>query len=76
MTVLRGLLQFLAYILAFWFIYRVIVRALRYITRDAQKNDEPGTQPPREGKTDVQINYLDVKDARFKDLPDDSSKPS
>lgn len=76
MTVLRGLLQFLAYMLAFWFIYRVIVGAIRYFTRDAQKKDGPGPQPPREAKNDDQTNYLDVKDARFKDLPDDSSKPS
>ena len=72
---LLGLLRFLAYTLAFWFVYRVIVGALRYITRDAQKNGGAGPQPPREGKND-QTNYLDVKDARFKDLPDDSSKPS
>jgi hypothetical protein len=76
MTVLRGLLQFLAYTLAFWFIYRVIVGALRYITRNAQKRDGPGPQPPRDATDDDHPNYLDVKDARFKDLPDDSSKPS
>ena len=73
---LLGLLRFLAYTLAFWFVYRVIVGALRYITRDAQKNDGAGPQPPRQAKNDDQTNYLDVKDARFKDLPDDSSKPS
>ena len=73
---LLGLLRFLAYTLAFWFVYRVIVGALRYITRDAQRNDEAGPQPPRQARNDDQTNYLDVKDARFKDLPDDSSKPS
>ena len=72
---LLSLLRFLAYTLAFWFVYRVIVGALRYITRDAQKNDGAGPQPPRQAKND-QTKYLDVKDARFKDLPDDSSKPS
>ena len=72
---LLGLLRFLAYTLAFWFVYRVVVGALRYITRDGQKNDGAGPQPPRQAKND-QTNYLDVKDARFKDLPDDSSKPS
>ncbi|TSA21900.1 hypothetical protein D4R75_05680 [bacterium] len=73
---LLGLLRFLAYTLAFWFVYRVVVGALRYITRDAQKNDGAGPQPPRQTRNDDQTNYLDVKDARFKDLPDDSSKPS
>ena len=76
MTVLVSLLRFLAYTLAIWFIYRVIVGALRFISRDAQKNDGPGTQPPRQAKHDDHTTYLDVKDARFKDLPDDSSKPS
>lgn len=73
---LLGLLRFLAYTFAFWFVYRVVVGALRYITRDAQKNDGAGPQPPRQARNDDQTNYLDVKDARFKDLPDDSSKPS
>jgi hypothetical protein len=76
MTVLTGLLRFLAYTLAFWFIYRVILGALRYITQGGQKIDGPGPQPPGNPRDDDQTNYLDVRDARFKDLPDDSSNPS
>ena len=76
MTVLVSLLRLLAYTLAIWFIYRVIIGAIRFISRDAQKNDGAGPQPPRQARNDDQTNYLDVKDARFKDLPDDSSKPS
>lgn len=72
---LRGLLRFLAYGLAFWFIYRVVIGALRHLAQDAQrKPSEP--PPPKESKTEQQPDYRDVKDARFKDLPNDSSKPS
>ena len=72
---LRGLLRFLAYALAFWFIYRVVVGALRHLVQDNRKkpSDPP---PPGEAKSEQQADYRDVKDARFKDLPNDSSKPS
>jgi hypothetical protein len=73
--VLRGLLRFLAYALAFWFIYRVVIGALRHLTGDTQK--KPTEPPPqREAKSERPPDYPDVKDASFKDLPNDSSKPS
>jgi hypothetical protein len=73
--VLRGLLRFLAYALAFWFIYRVVIGALRHVAQDARK--KPSEPPPeRDTKTEQQPDYRDVKDARFKDLPNDSPKPS
>ena len=61
----RGLLRFLAYALAIWFIYRVVIGALRHVVQDARK--KPPEPPP---------DYHDVKDARFKDLPNDSSGDS
>ena len=72
---LRGLLRFLAYGLAFWFIYRVVIGALRHLRQEnRQKPSEP--PPERESKAEQQADYHDVKDARFKDLPNDSTKPS
>ncbi len=73
---LRGLLRFIAYSLAFWFIYRVVVGALRYITHDSSRKEEPPPAPPREPKEQSQPGYRDVKDARFTDLPSDDSKPT
>jgi hypothetical protein len=73
--VLRGLLRFLAYSLAFWFIYRVVVSAFRHVTPDGRKKP-PEPQPPHDPKEEQQPDYRDVKDARFKDLPGDSSKSS
>jgi hypothetical protein len=73
--VLRGLLRFLAYGLAFWFIYRVVIGALRHLAQESRK--KPSEPPPQsESKTEQQADYRDVKDASFKDLPDDSSKTS
>jgi hypothetical protein len=74
--VLRGLLRFLAYSLAFWFVYRIVVGALRYIAPDSPKKEDPMPRPPSEPKNDNQPGYRDVKDARFTDLPNDGSKPS
>ena len=73
---LRGFLRFVAYALAFWFVYRVIVGAFRHISRDAGKRDGGDRPPARETKNEDPPSYHDVKDARFKDLPNDSSKPA
>jgi hypothetical protein len=73
--VIRGLLRFLAYSLAFWFIYRVVVGALRNLTKDARKRP-PDSTNQSETKTEPPPDYHDVKDARFKDLPKDSSEHS
>ncbi len=72
---LRGLLRFLAYALAFWLIYRVVVGALRHLAQDVRK-EASQPRPPSETKAEQQTDYHDVKEARFKDLPDDSSKQS
>ena len=71
----RGLLRFLAYALAIWFIYRVVIGALRHLAQETRKKP-PEPPPQKETKTEQQADYPDVKDARFKDLPEDSSKPS
>jgi hypothetical protein len=73
--VLRGLLRFLAYALAFWFVYRVVIGALRHLAQETRKKP-PEPPPQQETKTGHQADYRDVKDASFKDLPNDSSKPS
>lgn len=70
------LLRYLAFALMFWFIYRVIVSAFRYLAGDSQREEPPKPQePPDQKKNDPSI-YRDVKDAQFKDLPDDTQKPS
>jgi hypothetical protein len=68
-------LRFLAYGLAFWFIYRVVIGALRHLTRETKQ--KPSEPPPaeREPNAEQQADYHDVKDAHFKDLPNDSAKP-
>lgn len=74
---IRGLLRFLAYTLAFWFVYRVVVGALRHIVPGDRRKSagEPPAQPDQ--KSAQQKDYRDVKDAHFKDLPPgDSSNPS
>ena len=65
---LRGLLRFVAYALAFWFVYRVVVGALRHVAQDFRKN-QAAPPPAREPQSEKQPDYSDVKDARFKDLP-------
>ena len=72
---LRGLLRVLAYGLAFWFIYRVVIGALRYLAQDSKRKPSE-SPPPQEPNPGQQTDYHDVKDARFKDLPNDSSKSS
>ncbi|MGA3245386.1 MAG: hypothetical protein ABSE41_12275 [Bacteroidota bacterium] len=69
----RGLLRFLAYALVFWFIYRVVIGALRHVIQDARKKP-PEPPPQSQAKTEQPPDYRDVKDAHFKDLPNDSSE--
>ena len=69
-------LRFLALTLMFIFIYRVIVGAFRYISGDNKKPPRPEARPGEEPKKSEQSTYRDVKDAEFKDLPPDSTKPS
>jgi hypothetical protein len=74
--VLRGFLRIIAYSLLFWFIYRVVVGALRYLTHSSSGEKEPSPRSPNETNNERQPDYRDVKDASFKDLPKDDSKPS
>lgn len=68
-------LRFLAYALMFIFVYRVVVGAFRYIAGDARKPKVSNPEPPTPKKTEPPA-YQDVKDAKFKDVPSDSSNPS
>ena len=71
-----GLLRMIAYVLAFWFVYRVVTGALRYLSSEPEKNETPRGEPtPKPDKSDPSL-YRDIKDARFKDIPDDTAKPS
>ena len=65
---LRGLLRFVAYALAFWFVYRVVIGAVRYLAQDSRRT-QPAPPPSREPRQEQKPDYRDVKDARFKDLP-------
>lgn len=69
-------LRFLALSLMFMFIYRVVVGAFRYIAGDNKKPSRPEARSTGEAKKPEQSTYSDVKDAEFKDLPPDSTKPS
>jgi hypothetical protein len=71
-----GFLRFLAYSLMFIFVYRVVVGAFRYITGDPKTPRTSAPEPPPETKKPETPAYQDVKDAKFKDLPSDSSNPS
>ena len=71
-----GFLRFLAFTLMFVFVYRVIVGAFRYLTGADKTPPISGPQPPRDPKKNEPPSYGDVKDAEFKDVPPDSTKPS
>ena len=71
-----GFLRFVAYTLMFIVVYRVIVGALRYITGDEKKPRMPGPEPPSAPKKTEPPAYRDVQDAKFKDVPSDSTDPS
>jgi len=63
------------YGLVFWFIYRVVVGAFRHLTQEnREKQPEPSAK--KDAESEQQSDYRDVKDATFKDLPNDSKKPS
>jgi hypothetical protein len=74
--VILSFLRFLAFTLLFIFVYRVIVGAFRFLAGDQKKRPISGTPPPREQQKSESPAYHDVKDAEFKDVPPDSTKPS
>ena len=69
-------LKMVAYLLAFWFVYRVVVGALRYLAGDSSSKEQVRKEPPRGQKQSEPPVYRDIKDAHFKDLPDEPGKPS
>lgn len=71
-----GLLRLVAFALMFWFIYRVIIGTIRYLTHHSKRDQMPSEQTQSEPKKSEPGVYHDVKDAQFTDLPDDSKKPS
>jgi len=74
--VILGFLRFLAYTLMFIVVYRIIVGAFRYISGDEKQPRVSGPEsPPAPKKTETSA-YQDVKEAKFKDVPPDSSNPS
>ncbi len=70
---LRGFLRFLAYSLAFWFIYRVVVGAFRNLTQERKEHERPEPPPRQDPRGDASRSYSDVKDAQFKDIPKNPS---
>ena len=73
---LLRLLRFIAYLLAFWFIYKVVVGAFQYLAGGSQRKETPESKVRQESKEREQPTYPDVRDAEFKDLPKDPTKPS
>ena len=76
---LLRLLRLLAFALMFFFIYRVIVAAYRYLTGESRKRTVAGPETPPDLKKSAGSEYPDVRDAQFKDLPpksEDSQKPA
>jgi hypothetical protein len=70
------MLRYLLLALAFYLLFRVIQKVLRYLfgggkqvrpRTDDMLHRPPKNEPPQ---------YDDVKDAAFKDLPNDKPKPS
>jgi hypothetical protein len=57
-------------------VYRIVVGALRYISGDDKKPRMSGPEPPPAPKKTEPPAYQDVKDAKFKDVPSDSTNPS
>jgi hypothetical protein len=60
----------------FIFIYRVVVRAFRFLTGDEKKHAMSSPEPPHEPKKTKVAAYHDVKDAEFQDVPPKSTNPS
>ena len=73
---LLGFLRFIAYSLAFWFAYKVISGAMHYLSEESKPKASPRQQGSQQPGKSQPTEYTDVKDAQFKDLPNDSKKPS
>gem|GEM_PF-1159261 len=74
---LLRILRFVILSLAFFFIYRLIVRTYQYLRRDERSQPSQGPHPPPpDSMRDKPVPPADIRDARFRDIPDDSQKPS
>ncbi len=71
------LLRFVAIALAIYFIYRLIVSTIRYLTQDRGSDSRHASEPPPQNpQAKEPPEYRDIQDARFKDLPRDPDNPS
>ena len=71
------LLRFLAIALAIYFIYRLIISTIRYLTQDRGSDSRHASEPPPQNPQPKEPpEYRDIKDARFKDLPPGPKNPS
>jgi len=74
--VLLRLFRFIIYGLAFFFIYRIIVRTMQYLRRDSGSEASKMPQSPPQTPPVEPPTPRDIRDARFRDLPENSQKPS
>jgi hypothetical protein len=73
------MLRFLLLVLVFYLLLRLVQGVLRYFVSGGRsegrgwprRNRSTEQEPKKEPRE-----YRDVKDARFRDMPDDTSKPS
>jgi hypothetical protein len=67
----------IAYGLVFFFIYRLVVRFIQNLTHADRSEAAQNSQPPPESTlNDEPAAPPDIRDAHFRDLPDDSQKSS
>jgi hypothetical protein len=70
------LFRFIIYGLAFFFIYRLVVRTMQYLRRDSGSEASKMPQSPLQNPPQEAQPPRDIRDAQYRDLPDDSQKPS
>ncbi len=73
------MLRFILLVIAFYLLFRIIQSVVRFFLRSWQRGEDERRREydlPRQPPKKEPPQYRDVKDARFKDLPDDESKPS
>lgn len=65
------------YGLAFFFIYRLIVRTMQYLTRDSRPvGSQKPESPQQPSSKEEPATPRDIRDAQFRDLPDNTQKPT
>ncbi len=74
---LLRLFRMIIYGLAFFFIYRLIVRTMQYLRRDSGSEASQKPQSPQQPSSrEEPVPPRDIREAQFRDLPDNSQKPS